>query len=65
MIRYQSLSKTGVVLAQGKTITSVQGMGNRIIVDYKQKRHAVDDFYPSATLNWINGTVNLGSRFRN
>lgn len=64
MKRYQSLTKNGEVIKQGHTIESVSGFGERIIVDYKQKRFAVQPVFPPTFLEWFAGTSNVGNIIR-
>jgi len=52
---YQSVDFTGKVLGTGKRLTDVEGMGERIIVDYKKMRYTIQPQYPAARYNWHKG----------
>jgi hypothetical protein len=56
--RYQAVDLNGKVIASGKTLESVQGPGNRIILDYKAKRYHVQGLYPLTVAPWINPSPN-------
>jgi hypothetical protein len=63
-VKYQSITKSGKVIKQGKTIDSVSGLGERIIIDYKNKRYAIQGMYPTASINWENGLTDIGNIIR-
>jgi len=62
--RYQALSPTGHVLAIGARLQDVEGMGPRILVDYKLKRWTWVGRYPLTRYNWRAGLAGLGDLLR-
>lgn len=62
-IRYQSLDYDGHVLREGQTIQSVEGAGKRLIIDYRDLRHAHQGHYPPSVLTWKRG-INIGDVLR-
>lgn len=62
--RYQALDLAGNVLAQGARLQDVEGMGPRILVDYKLKRWTWVGRYPLTRYGWNKGLDKLGDVLR-
>ena len=50
--RYLAITKQGKILAWGKLLGDVQSFGERIIIDYKLMRFAIENIYPTLRPVW-------------
>jgi len=62
--RYQALSKTGKVIATGDRLMDVEGYGERLLVDFKEKRWVRQLLYPSSRYQWNKGIKQIGEIIR-
>lgn len=62
--RYQALDFSGKVLATGKRIMDIEGVGQRILIDNKLLKHATTDYYPAYRYSWITGIRKVGNIIR-
>ena len=50
--RFMAYSKTGSTLAMGSKVADVIGLGPRLIVDFRKRRYAIQEYYPGTIYNW-------------
>ena len=62
--RYFAYDFDGKEIARGSTIASVDGAGDRIIVDYKLLRFTCHALYPLSVYLWIRGLREVGNFIR-
>jgi len=54
MKRYTSIDCNGNILKTGNTITTIEGMGIRYLIDWKKMRYAIQNTYPAYRYVWSN-----------
>lgn len=53
--RYQSIDYTGNILKTGNLLRDIEGLGERILIDYKIKRYTLQPTYPATRYTWHQG----------
>ena len=63
-MRYLAMTKRGKPIIFGKKLGDVQSLGERIIVDFKQRRYSFQGLYPINYMSWYYDFNNLGNIIR-
>ena len=65
LTRYMAIDRSGNVLSTGNKLGDIQGYGIRILIDWKDKRFAIENVYPVIRPMWNHTGIKNIKRYMN
>ena len=65
LTRYMAIDRSSKVLSTGNKLGDIQGYGIRILIDWKDKRFAIENVYPVIRPMWNHTGIKNIKRYMN